>query len=313
MVMSFVPLFILVSIFVFVLYYSFPAIQYMGIRFFTTYLWYPGIESRPPVHVNGVTAPYASSYGLILFLTGTLVSSALAIIIALPLSFFSSIAVELYLPSRMKKVLISIIELFAGIPSVVYGLWGIIVLEPVLFYNIEPWMKENLSSVPGFAGEIYSGAGILASAIILAIMITPIIVSVMVNSFDTVPVEIKQGIISLGATKWELGKYLITGYSRMSTYGGTLLGLGRALGETMAVLMVSGAVVNVLPSSFYSAINTMAAAVASLLDSAFFDSTGMSIAALSELSLVLMIISLTVNVLGRRIAGRSALRGEELD
>ncbi|MCL5783608.1 MAG: phosphate ABC transporter permease subunit PstC [Candidatus Thermoplasmatota archaeon] len=311
--MSLLPVFILVSIFAFVFYYSIPAIRYMGVRFFTTYLWYPGIESRPPIHINGVTAPYASSYGILLFLTGTLISSALAIVIALPLSFLSSMAVELYVPSGIKKFLISMIELFAGIPSVIYGLWGIIVLEPLLFHDIEPWMRDVLSTVPGFAGEIYSGAGILASGVILAFMIIPIIVSVMVNSFDTVPAEIKHGIVTLGATKWELGKYLITDYSRMSTYGGTLLGLGRALGETMAVLMVSGAVVNVLPSSFYSAINTMAAAVASLLDSAFFDATGMSISALSELSLVLMIISLSVNVLGRRIAGRSVLRGEEFD
>jgi phosphate transport system permease protein len=311
--MAAVPAVVLISIIVFVVYYSIPSIKYNGISFFTTYLWNPGFQFQAPIIRHGVPAPAGSSFGLDLFLLGTLSTSALAIFIAFPVSFLVSLNVELYLPARIKKFVVSMIELFAGIPSVVYGLWGIIVLEPLLFNNIEPWMAQHLSFIPGFKGEIYSGAGLIASGIILSFMITPIVTSVIVNSFDTVPKEVKDGLFSLGATKWEVGKYLITRYSRASTVGGTLLGIGRALGETMAVLMVSGAVTNVLPSNLYSATNTMAAAIASLLDSAFTDSTGMNLAALAELAMVLMLIALAASVIGRKIAGRGALRGYESD
>jgi|YelNatPaOPRAMG01_1025707.scaffolds.fasta_scaffold02654_6 phosphate transport system permease protein len=312
-IMALVPVAVLSVMAIFILYYSTPSIRYEGLSFFTTYLWNPGFEFKPPVSVNGVLAPAGSSFGLGLFLLGTLSTSLLAIVISFPISFLISLNVESYLPEKARKFTVSMIELFAGIPSVVYGLWGILVLEPVLFRYIEPWMSKNLGFIPGFRGEIYSGAGLIASGIILSFMIIPIITSVIVNSFETVPKDVKEGVFSLGATKWEVGRYLMTGYSRASTIGGTLLGLGRALGETMAVLMVSGAIVNTLPTSIYSATNTMAAAIASLLDSAFFDPTGMNIAALSELALVLMIISLAVNLLGRQIAGRGVLRGYEND
>lgn len=311
--MSLVPAVILFTILVFVLYYSLPSIIYNSTTFFTSYVWNPGIESHSPIVVRGITAPYHSSFGFLLFFEGTLISSFLALLIAFPVSLIISLSVELYTPSRARKALVSLIELFAGIPSVIYGFWGIVVLEPLLYNSVEPWMAANLSFIPGFSGDVYTGAGIIASGIVLSLMIAPIITSVMVNSFETVPKDIKLGLSSLGATKWETGKYLITNYSRSSTYGGAILGLGRALGETMAVLMVSGAVVNLLPGSIYSAINTMAAAIASLLDSAFFDGTGMNISALSELALVLMAISLSVNLIGRKLAGRNVLRGYEVD
>lgn len=311
--MAIVPAVVLVSIIVFVLYYSIPSIKYNGISFFSSYIWNPGFQFQTPVVKHGVLAPPGAAFGLVLFLLGTLTTSALAILIAFPVSLLISLNIQLYLPAGIKRVMISMIELFAGIPSVVYGLWGIIVLEPILFRNIEPWMAQHLSFIPGFKGEIYSGAGLIASGIILSFMITPIVTSVIVNSFETVPKDVKYGLFSLGATKWEVGKYLTMTYSRASTVGGTLLGLGRALGETMAVLMVSGAVTNIIPTSIYSATNTMAAAIASLLDSAFTDSTGLNLAALAELALVLMLISLTVSLIGRKIAGRGALRGYESD
>ncbi len=307
------PAIILISIVAFIFYYSLPSIRFTGLNFFTTYLWNPGLENHAPVITNGVTHLYHASFGVLLFLLGTVITSLLALLIAFPVSFMISLTVELYTPKGIKRLLISLVELFAGIPSVVYGLWGIVVLEPLLYNSIEPWMNSYLSFIPGFSGTIYTGAGIVASAVVLSVMISPIITSVMVNSFDSAPEDIKNGIYSLGATKWELGRYLITNYSRASTFGGTLLGLGRALGETMAVLMVSGGLVNAYPTSLYSTINTMAAHIASYLDSAFFDGTGMSVSALAELALVLLAISLVVNLLGRVIAGRGVLRGYEND
>ncbi len=311
-IFSLVPAFVLLAIIAFIFYYSIPAIRFNGLGFFTTYLWNPGFENQTVIQ-NGVLGPFKAQFGILLFLLGTVVTSFLALLIAFPVSFMISITIELYTPKAIKRSLISLVELFAGIPSVVYGLWGIIVLEPILYNGIEPWMKSYLSFIPGFSGTIYTGAGIIASAVVLSLMISPIITSVMVNSFDSAPEEIKTGVYSLGATRWELGKYLITNYSRASTYGGTLLGLGRALGETMAVLMVSGGLINIYPTSIYSTINTMAAHIASYLDSAFFDGTGINVSALAELALVLMAISLIVNVLGRKIAGRGVLRGYEND
>lgn len=311
--MSLTPAIVLLSIVGFLIYYAMPAIRYSGLSFFTSLQWAPGFQSKAPVIVNGVLAPAGAHFGLLLFIAGTVITSLLALLIAFPVSFMLALTIELYLPAKLKKLLTSMVEMFAGIPSVVYGFWGIIVLEPVLLNTVEPWMNSHLSFIPGFAGNVYTGQGIFASGIILSLMIAPIITSIMVNSFDSAPAGVKQGIMSLGATKWELGKYLITGYSKASTYGGTLLGLGRALGETMAVLMVSGGLVNSYPTSFYSTINTMAAWIASQLNSAFTDGTGMDVSAFVYLALVLMAVSMIVSIIGRKIAGRGALRGYESD
>lgn len=311
--MSLYPVIVIILIFTFLLYYALPAIRFNGLSFFTTYLWNPGKPFATPVYQNGVLGQADASFGMLLFLLGTVVTSTIAIVIALPVSFLISLNVEMYLYSRAKKGVVTLIELFAGIPSVVYGLWGILVLGPILYTGVEPWMATNLGFIPGFGGVVTSEFSFLGAGIILSLMITPIITSVLVNSFESVPKDIKDGLFSLGATKWEVGKYLITGYSRSSTVGGTLLGLGRGLGETMAVLMVGGGALNYLPTNIYSATNTMAAAIASYLDSALQDATGMSLYALAELGLVLVIISTFVNLLGRLIAGRAVLRGSEVD
>jgi phosphate transport system permease protein len=117
---------------------SLPLWRFSGFSFFITYLWNPGFQYQLPILVHGVLAPPEAQFGLDLFLLGTISTSLLAIIIAFPISFLITINVELYLPSRIKKFMISMIELFAGIPSVVYGLWEIVVLEPILFKNVEP-------------------------------------------------------------------------------------------------------------------------------------------------------------------------------
>lgn len=311
--MSLAPAFVLLVILSFILYYSIPSIIYNGTNFFTTYIWNNGNPNLGITTIRGIQAQHNASFGFLQFLIGTLISSFLALVIAFPLALLVSLTVEFYTPQKARKLLVSLIELFAGIPSVIYGFWGIVVLEPILYGSIEPWMASHLAFIPGFSGEVFTGAGIIASGFVLSLMIAPIITSIMVNSLESVPKDIKQGLSSLGATKWETGKYLITGYAKSSTYGGTILGLGRALGETMAVLMVSGTVLNVLPQNLYSTINTMAAQIASYLDSSFFDGTGMSISALAELALVLMGISLAVNLIGRKIAGRGVLRGYEND
>lgn len=317
--MSLVPIIILISIVIFLFSYSINSIIYNGFGFFQSFTWNPGKGeyTLPPIVVHGVPVLQDATYGALSFLFGTVLTSLLAILIALPVSFFIAITLHFYMPVKTRGFLSSLVELFAGIPSVVYGFWGFLYLTPILGKAIEPWMSANLSQIPVigriFAGEVLYGYGIIASAIILGIMIIPIITAVMTNSIKSTPKDITGGVTSLGATNWELGKYLLLSHSRSSTAGGTLLGLGRALGETMAVLMVSGGLDGGLPSSLYSTINTMAAAIAAKLAGYKFDTTGMYLSALSELALVLMGVTLLASVLGRKIAGRGVLRGYEND
>ncbi|MCL4332992.1 MAG: phosphate ABC transporter permease subunit PstC [Candidatus Thermoplasmatota archaeon] len=314
--MALTPVLIIIGIVSFLFFYSYPSIFYNGSNFLTSITWYTGLQGNV-VQSHGFSVQSGASFGILVFLVGTLLTSGLALLIALPASFFISISVEFYLPSRIKSILISFIELFAGIPSVVYGFWGVLFLEPILYNYIEPWMSASLGSIPVlglvFGGQVTSGYGIIISAIILSIMIIPIITSVMTNSLDKAPKEVRESIYSMGATKWEVGRYLLSSFHKSSTWGGAMLGLGRALGETMAVWMVAGGLQGALPSSLYGTINTMAAWIASQLDSAYMDSSGMTISALAELSLILMGVSLIASVIGRRIAGRGALRGYQND
>ncbi len=308
--LSFIPAFFLIAILILVASYSIPSIRYNGTTFFSSYIWNYGNFSAVPITTNGITHLAGASYGVLLFVVGTGITSGLALLIAVPICFIATLTVELYLTSKIKYVAVSLIELFAGIPSVVFGFWGIVVLVPILEHHIEPWMSHNLAFIPFFSGSaVVGGDGIIASSLILSAMVIPIITAVMVNSFDSVSQDLKHGLYSLGATKWEVGKYLILGYSRSSTVGGTLLGLGRALGETMAVLMVAGGALNFLPTSIYSTTNTMSAWIASQLGDVFLDPSGMFLSGLAEVGLLLVAISLIVNLLGRFIAGRTVLRG----
>lgn len=311
--MAIVPLAIMVILFSFLIVKAIPSIRYSGFSFFTSYLWHPGFLAENPIFFHGVWAPYNSSFGMLSFFVGTVITTAIALLIAFPVSIFLALTINLYTPKFLKRPSAILVELFAGIPSVVYGLWGIIVLEPILLRNIEPWMRANLSFLPGFSGNVTTGAGIIASGLILSIMIIPIVTAVISESMATRPSELKEGVYALGGTKWEVGKHILLGQTKKQVAGGTLLGTGRALGETMAVLMVSGGVVNVLPNSIFSGTNTMAAQIASALDSAFIDGTGMNVSALVEIGLILVLISLIVNLAGRAIVGRAALRGYEND
>lgn len=311
--MALVPLAVMIILFTFLIYDAIPSMRYSGFSFFTSYIWNPGQLYRNPIVFHGVTAPYASSFGFLTFFVGTMITTAFALVIAFPISLFLSFTLNLYTPRRLKRPFSVLVELFAGIPSVVYGLWGIIVLEPILLHNIEPWMRANLYFIPGFSGEVFTGAGIIASGLILSIMIIPIVTAVMSESMASQPKDQREGVYALGGTRWEVGKHILFRNTRKQIVGGTLLGTGRALGETMAVLMVSGAIVNVLPTSIYSLTNTMSAQIAAALDSAFIDATRMNISALVELGVILVLISLMVNLAGRAIVGRAALRGYEND
>lgn len=305
-----IPVFFLVSIFIFLLYESIPSIFYNGWNFFTSYRWNPGMTNQEPVPGPfGFRASPGASFGALLFLFGTAATSALALAIVVPVTLITTIALAMHTPRHMSRAVGASMQLFAAIPSVVYGLWGIVFLEPLLLKYVFPWTEATLGFIPWFRGPATSGSGLVASSLVLALMVLPITSTIVLDSFRSLQSRFQAPILSLGATRTEAG-IAILGFARRQVVGAVFLGLGRALGETMAVLMTCGGAINMMPVDIYSPINTMAAALAALLDSAFIDASGMALSALAELGLFLMIISLASSAAGRALAGRIVLRGE---
>ncbi|MGY1834319.1 phosphate ABC transporter permease subunit PstC [Blastococcus sp. SYSU DS0510] len=236
-------------------------------------------------------------------LFGTLLSAVIALVVATPLAVAIALFITHYAPRRMAQGLGYVVDLLAAIPSIVYGFWGIFWLAPKLvpFYR---WLEENLGFIPLFAGPTSStGRTMLTVGLVLAIMILPIISAISREVFRQVPTLHKEAALALGATRWEMIKMAVIPYGKSGIIGGAMLGLGRALGETMAVaiiLSVSGGITFNLISSANPA--TIAANIA--LD--FPESTGIDVNTLIASGLALFVITLAVNMLARWIVNRRA-------
>ncbi len=290
------PLLILVILYEF----SRPSIVFSGFSFLSGGKWAFGdLYSTTRVIRNGVAAPPSSSYGALVFIVGTVASSALALLIAVPISIGIALFLAEEAPPFISGPLSSLTELLAGVPSVVFGLWGVFFLIPLMKTTIEPGISGFAGGIPFIGQPFGQGYGLLTSGIILALMIIPIISSTIRDSFARTPIELKEGAMALGSTKWEMIGTVVIPSSRASILGASILGLGRALGETMAILMVSGGAINFFPHTIYSPINSMAAVIVAELDSAFTDPTGMAIYSLAEIALVLFLITLAANMLAR--------------
>jgi len=183
--------------------------------------------------------PVEEHFGALPFLYGTLVTSAVAIVVAVPIAIGLGLFITQFAPPKLGRALTVPVELLAAIPSVVYGLWGLFVVVPWLRESIEPWLGAHLGFLPLFRGPPI-GLGYLASGLILAVMILPTVVAVSVEVMRTTPEANREAALALGATKWEAVMMAVIPYSRAGIVGAILLGLGRALGETMAVTMVIG-------------------------------------------------------------------------
>ena len=275
------------AVVLFLVLYSGQAIFFNGLHFITDIYWNLGDLYDDPVTVKGVLVPSGANYGIFVFIIGTLASSAIAILIAVPLSVGAAIFLAEAVPPKIRPVLSLLVELIAVVPSVVFGLWGIAVLVPFIGHYLSP---------------TGNGYGLLAASIVLALMITPIIASTLLDSLMQVPKENRESAFALGATHFEVVSKAMMPMVRTTLVGGIVLALGRALGETMAVLMVSGGGINILPTSLFSPISTIASFVVSQLDSAQADPTNMSVRALSEVALVLFLITLAVNAAAKLIA-----------
>jgi phosphate transport system permease protein len=191
------------------------------------------------------------------------------------------------------------VELLAAIPSVVFGLWGYVVLIPFLSNHLFPILVKTLGFIPIFAGPSGSGYGLLTAGIVLSMMIVPLITATLRDALVSQPKAMRESAMALGATRFEMmWRVILPGTSKV-LIGATFLALGRALGETMAVLMVSGNALNYLPQNIYAPVSTMAAFIVSQLDSALEDPSGMAVRSLAEIALVLCVISVIINALAR--------------
>jgi phosphate transport system permease protein len=238
--------------------------------------------------------PVAESFGALPFIYGTLVSSALAMSIAVPLGVGAAIYLAELAPLWIRPPIGFLVELLAAVPSVVYGLWGIFVLAPWLRVWVEPVLGASLGFLPIFQGPPY-GVGMLAAGIILAIMTVPFITSVSREVLLAVPNTQREAALALGATRWETTRIAVLRYGRSGLLGAVLLGLGRALGETMAVTMVIGNRPEIAASLFAPAYT-----MASVLANEFTEATSdMYLSALIAVGLLLLVVTIVVNALAR--------------
>jgi phosphate transport system permease protein len=238
--------------------------------------------------------PVNDQYGAMPFIYGTLVSSFLALLLAVPLSIGVAVYVTEMCPLRLRAIISFLVELLAAIPSVIYGLWAIFVLAPLLRDYVEPALAKSLGWTGLFSGPMY-GLGMLAAGIILAIMIVPIIASITREVLTAVPQNQREAVLALGATRWEMIRMGVLRNARIGIVGGVILGLGRALGETMAVTMVIGNRPEIAKSLFAPGYT-----MASVIANEFSEATGdLYLSALVEIGLALFLVTLVVNAMAR--------------
>src|SRR5262245_41265761 len=255
-----------------------PSVRAFGLQFLYTSVW----------------DPVAERFGAVPFIYGTVVSSLLALLISVPLGLGAAIYLAELAPQWIRTPIAFLVELVAAIPSVVYGLWGIFVLAPLLRVWVQPALGRTLGFLPLFQGTPY-GAGILASRITLPIMVVPFITAVGREVLLAVPNTQREAALALGATRWETTRMAVLRYGRSGLIGAILLGLGRALGETMAVTMVIGNRPEISASLFAPGYT-----MASVLANEFTEATSdLYLSALVQIGLLLLVVTVLVTALAR--------------
>jgi phosphate transport system permease protein len=243
--------------------------------------------------------PVRESFGALPFIYGTVVSSLLSLCIAVPISLGVAIFSTELAPEWLRGPVSFLVELLAAVPSVIYGLWGIFALAPFLRNVLEPALQKTLGFLPLFRGP-HQGFGLLAGGIILAIMITPTISSVSREVLRAVPSNLREGALALGATRWEALRHAVLPYARSGIIGAVILGLGRALGEPMAITMVIGNRADISVSLFAPAYT-----MASVIANEFTEATGdVYLGALAEIGLLLFVVTLLLNIIARLLVWR---------
>ncbi len=286
-------LLLLAAILVSLLYGALPSLAKFGLAFLWRAEWNPPMEE----------------FGGQVHIYGTLVTSLIALIIAVPVSFGIALFLTELSPPWLRRPLGVAIELLAGIPSIVYGMWGLLVFAPLFGQFIQPLLGATLGQLP-LLGRLFQGPpmgiGLLCAGVILSIMIIPFIASVMRDVFEVTPGILKESAYAVGATTWEVVWRIVLPYTRVGVIGGIMLGLGRALGETMAVTFVIGNSDQLSDASLFSPGNSIASALANEFTEAV---SPMHTASLIELGLVLFVITFIVLVISKLLLLRLA-KGE---
>ena len=269
-----------------------PVVQRFGLYFFTGTSWNP-VEGR-------------ELYGALPYVLGTLATSGIALLIGVPLSLGIAIFLVEMAPKKVRVPISYLVELLAAVPSVIYGLWGLLVFRLWLQQNIEIPIHNYLGWIPIFAtegGGAPVGLDLFTGGIILAIMIIPTVASVSKEVISAVPDSIREGAYSIGATKWEVVRHWVLSYGRSGIFGAVILGLGRAVGETIAVTMVIGNAIgpNAMPTSLFQPAQTMA----SLIANGFLEAPNpLDKSAYIGVGLTLLLVSLLINVIARIMVAR---------
>ncbi len=270
-------LLVLVGIIISLVIGAWPAFKAFGPSFITTVEWDP---------VN-------DKYGALIAIVGTLSTSAIALIIAFPISFGIALFLTEICPAWLKRPLGTAVELLAGVPSIIYGMWGLFIFAPLFAEYVQPALAGTLGKLP-VIGQLFKGQmmgiGILTAGLILAVMIIPFIASVMRDVFEVVPAVLKESAYALGCTKWEVVRKVVLPYTKIGVVGGVMLGLGRALGETMAITFVIGNA-HQLSWSLFAAGNSIASTLANEFAEA--DSV-LHVSSLFALGLILFVITFIV-------------------
>jgi len=257
---------------------SLPSLQLFGWDFVTSSEW-DAVQER---------------FGSLPFLYGSVVSSILAILLATPLSVGTALFITDIAPSKVGSIVAALVELLAAIPSVIYGLWGILVMTPWLQQTVQPFLIDKFGFLPLFQGAPY-GVSMLAAVFILMIMIIPIITSITKEVLLAVPLAQKEAAYALGATRWEMLRMALLPYARSGILGAVILGLGRAIGETMAVTMVIGNTPQISLSLLAPAYT-----MPSVIANEFAETTSkLHASALMEIGLILLFVTLLINVMAR--------------
>jgi len=266
------------------------ALQVAGLDFFFSSEWNP-VENR---------------FGALVPIYGTLVTALIAMVIAVPVSYGIALFLTEVAPRGLRAPVSAAIELLAGIPSIIYGMWGLFVLVPVMTRHVTPWANEHLGTLP-LVGPLFQGPpigiGMLTAGIVLAIMVVPFVSSVMREVFLTVPTRLKESAYALGSTKWEVSWDIVLPYTRSAVIGGVFLGLGRALGETMAVAFVIGN-----STRFTASLLEPGTTIAALIANDFGEATEEYRSALLLLGFVLFVVTFIVLALAKLMLRRLSRR-----
>ncbi len=269
---------------------SAPALAQFGWRFFTTSVW----------------NPVANIFGSLPFIWGTLITSILALCIAIPFSLATAIFISEVAPSWMKKPISFMVELLAAIPSVVYGLWAIYVLIPLLQKHVQLPLSTKFGNIALFEGPAI-GSSMLSAVLVLAIMVIPYITAVARDVISSCPQSQREASMGLGATRWETIRHIVLRYSRVGIFAAIMLGYGRAVGETMAVTMVIGNRPSISMSLFQPGY-TMASVIANEFSEA---DAILHYSSLSTIGLCLLVITLLINIIARMLIWRVTKSGDK--